>query len=140
MIEQIMAELKRRGHRMTEQRRQILESILSFKSGRFTTYEVWDKVRVAQPELGLDTIYRNIKLLSELGFLTSIGGVGKEGTRYEVVGLTHHHHVVCMQCGATQCIDYCPVDEALLRLVEERGYDLIRHQLELIGICRKCRQ
>ncbi|WP_346355781.1 Fur family transcriptional regulator [Azotosporobacter soli] len=140
MLQEILGELKRRGCRITEQRQTIIEAVLAVAGSRFTAYDVWERVKAIQPELGLDTIYRNIKLLEELGFLASIGGVGKEGNRYEVAGRDHHHHLVCLRCGKTECIDYCPIDDVLVNLVQERGYDLVRHQLELMGICRTCRQ
>ncbi len=140
MLKAIVEELKRRGHRITGQRQLIIEAVLTLGESRFTIDDVFKKIKAMQQETGLDTIYRNINLLTEAGFLTSIGGVGKEGLRYELAGLKHHHHVVCMHCGEAQCIDYCPLDETLLRLVEERGYDLIRHQLDLIGVCKKCRK
>lgn len=140
MLEQIVTELKARGYRITQQRQCIIEAVLKVAADRFTAYDVWAEAKREQPDVGLDTIYRNLNLLQDLGFLTPIGGVGKEGTRYELAGCDHHHHLVCSRCGQTECIDYCPIDETLRELVRERGYDLIRHQLDLIGICRKCRQ
>lgn len=141
MLSQLLEEFKKRGYRITAQRKIILEAILSGTEKQFTAYEVLKNLKRSQQKIGLDTIYRNINILLGMGFLTSIGALGKDGMRYEFVGSQmHHHHVVCMNCGEAQSIDYCPVDEKLLKLVEEQGYDLVRHQLELIGVCRKCRK
>lgn len=137
MSAEIVEKLKERGCRITPQRRFIID-ILG-EGGPLTAAEVFQRARGRYPRIGLDTVYRNLSLLVEEGVLARISGVGKEGVRYEQVSLArHHHHIVCVKCGHTACIDYCPVDSKLAALVRNQGYKLVRHHMDLYGLCGNC--
>lgn len=138
MIYEVMAKLKEKGYRITAQRRVIVEKIVQ-TAGLLTVAEVWNLVRDEYSDIGLDTIYRNINVLTEIGVLTPITGVGNDSTRYELVHATHHHHVVCIKCGQAVCIDYCPINQEFIDMLRLKGYELIRHNVELLGICTECK-
>lgn len=139
-MQRILTMLREKGCRITPQRLEILETLRTF-AGPFAAGELWCAVQLRDPAIGLDTVYRNLALLTEIGYLLVIGGAGKTGARYEIAAdLSHHHHVVCIHCGAARCIEYCPVDDELAQRVENQGYQLLRHQLELLGICDECRR
>ena len=138
MLEQIVARLKQQGCRITPQRRAIIANVLE-SDRSFTALEIHRRVRAHYPDIGLDTIYRNLKVLVDIGMLIPIVGLGKDGTRYELASYAeHHHHIVCIKCGNATCLDYCPVDPQFLNLLRDQGYQLIRHNVELFGICNKC--
>ena len=60
--------------------------------------------------------------------------------RYEFNhGDHHHHHLICRICQKVETLDLCVVD-ALERLVKQRGYAEITHQLEFFGICPDCQR
>jgi Fe2+ or Zn2+ uptake regulation protein len=138
MIYDVMKKLKEKGYRITPQRRIIMEKIVQ-TAGLLTADEIWNLVRQEYSDIGLDTIYRNINMLTENGVLIPITGMGKERTRYELAHANHHHHVVCVKCGKAVCIDYCPIDEEFIKLLRKSGYELIRHNVELLGLCSNCK-
>lgn len=139
MFDQIKAKLKELGYKMTPQRQAIIDCIV-LPGPTLTALEVWEQVRLKHPEISLDTVYRNLNMLAEVGVVTPIAGVGKDGARYELVHTAyHHHHIVCLDCGKAACIEVCPINPHFLQTVKEQGYDLVRHNVELFGICRKCR-
>ncbi len=139
MIYEVVAKLKEKGYRITPQRRVIVEKIVQ-TAGLLTVAEIWKLVRDEYNDIGLDTIYRNINMLTEIGVLTPIVGTGNDSTRYEVVyANNHHHHVVCIKCGQAVCIYYCPINQEFITMVRQKGYELIRHNVELLGLCMECK-
>ena len=58
------------------------------------------------PRLGLATVYRNIKILCDEGFLREVRIPG-EAPRYELEGKGHHHHFYCFRCGRVFEIEGC---------------------------------
>lgn len=138
MIYEVMAKLKEKGYRITPQRRVIVEKIVQ-TAGLLTVAEIWKLVQDEYSDVGLDTIYRNINVLAEIGVLTPITGIGNDSTRYELAYANHHHHVVCIKCGQAVCIDYCPINQEFVDMLRVRGYELIRHNVELLGVCSECK-
>lgn len=138
MIYEVMTKLKEKGYRITPQRRVIVEKIVQ-TAGLLTVAEIWKLVRAEYNDIGLDTIYRNINVLAEIGVLTPITGIGNDSTRYELADANHHHHVVCIKCGQAVCIDYCPINHEFSEMLRQKGYELIRHNVELLGLCATCK-
>ncbi|EAX47940.1 ferric uptake regulator, Fur family [Thermosinus carboxydivorans Nor1] len=140
MLNDLVQQLKEKGYRITPQRRAILERILQ-TAKNLTAAEIWREVRHQYPDVGLDTIYRNLNILVEMGLLIPIVGLGKNGTRYEVASSSrHHHHITCIKCGEAACLEFCPIDPEFLIMLRQHGYELVRHNIELFGLCAQCRQ
>lgn len=138
IIDKVINKLKYQGYRMTPQRRTILEVIFS-STAPMTVSEIWEKVRCQYCDIGLDTIYRNINVLVRLECLIPIEGVGKNGARYELSD-GHHHHITCITCGATSCVRGCPVNTGFVEEIIQQGYQLVKHKIELYGLCANCRK
>ena len=135
---QIIQALKDRGGRITQQRLGIIDTLLAFHEP-LTANQVLEQVSKVEGEIGMDTVYRNLKTLVELGIINQIVDSGKKGSRFELAD-EHHHHIVCTSCGDTECLHHCPVDEKrLLDEVNQTGFLLSSHRLELFGLCGKCR-
>ncbi|MCX7781628.1 MAG: transcriptional repressor [Negativicutes bacterium] len=139
MLDEIKAKLKEKGFRLTPQRQAIISLVIN-PGPKLTAAEIWGLLRPKHPDMSLDTVYRNLTLLTELGVLIPIAGAGKDGTRYEpVTHSRHHHHIVCLKCGEAACIDTCPINPQFLATVQNQGYQLLRHNLELFGLCARCK-
>lgn len=138
MLGIIIDQLKDKGLRITPQRRAILEIIVSAPTLK-TVAEIWHEVQGEYPDIGLDTVYRNLNMLVDMGVLIPIVGVGKSPARYELAAAAHHHHIICIKCGATTCLDFCPIDPQFIVMLRRNGYELVRHNVELFGLCSECR-
>lgn len=133
----VVGRLKEKGYRITAQRQALVEQLVE-SAEPVSAFEIWEKLKVQYKDISLDTVYRNLHVLVDLGALIPINAVGKEGVRYELVLSSHHHHIVCVKCGQTQCLEYCPIDPQLISMLKTYGYELLRHNLELFGVCRNC--
>jgi Fur family ferric uptake transcriptional regulator len=81
------------------------------------------------------TIYRNIKLLVETGWLRKINAADL-GTFYERAGKKHHHHFRCRSCDRLFEVPGCPLKKS--RSVPP-GFVTEGHEVMLFGICSSCR-
>nr|WP_092068858.1 Fur family transcriptional regulator [Dendrosporobacter quercicolus]NSL47253.1 transcriptional repressor [Dendrosporobacter quercicolus DSM 1736]SDL82365.1 Fur family transcriptional regulator, zinc uptake regulator [Dendrosporobacter quercicolus] len=136
-MEQLIRVLRDKGFKITPQRRAVITALA--KCGKFPTAQrIWDYVRTITPDVSFDTIYRNLSLLVELGIVSEIHTKGREGNVFEIVETDHHHHLICVSCGTTQCLDFCPVSHGDLAKAEAGGFKITSHSLEFYGYCREC--
>lgn len=81
------------------------------------------------------TVYRNLKLLIEDGWLTRIH-TPELGTLYEIAGKKHHHHFQCRSCDRVYEIEGCAFNEGKST---PPGFVTESHEVFLFGICASCR-
>lgn len=96
-------------------------------------------------DIPLSSIYRSLAVLEEAGVLDP--HFGQRGvTRYELAEWLrgHHHHLVCVHCGAVDDVELPEDYERMVdRLVEGIGsmaeFTAFSHDLEIEGRCARCR-
>ncbi|TML64019.1 MAG: transcriptional repressor [Actinobacteria bacterium] len=133
------ARLRRVDQRYTSGRRVLVEALV--EAGRpVTTAELVASRR----ELPQSTTYRNLAVLEQAGVVRRVLGTD-ELARFEVAeDLTgHHHHLVCVSCGAVE--DFEPprrveqtLADAVGRLRTRTGFRAEAHRLDLLGTCGSC--
>jgi len=128
-----------RGKRVTAARRAIVSTIEAF-DGPFSAGELTDAVRAADASVGRASVYRTLALLVREGWVRRLHGTGKE--RYTVCAeRSHHHHVTCTDCGATEEFVLTGIDRfewAVDAAVGALGYRPVTHVLEVYGLCPAC--
>ncbi len=90
--------------------------------------------RTVVPEIGIATVYRNIRRLVDEGWLRVVELPGA-ADRYEISGGRHHHHFVCRHCDGVFEVEACPGGFAALA---PPGFRVEGHDLVLYGLCRRC--
>ena len=136
------------GHvsRLTAPREAILD-FLSRSSKHMSAKEIYASLHGSYPGIGLSTVYRTLDLLARMGIITKLA-IGDGQSRYELKSKEkddHHHHLICTNCG--KIINYSEfLDEelSLVKKTEERlakKYNFIiqDHNIEFLGICKKCK-
>ena len=138
-MEKLIAILREKGYKITPQRRAVIAAFL--ESDKFATaQQILDYVKESNPDMSLDTVYRNLGLLVDLGVINEINTRGKEGNIYELITTKHHHHLVCLNCGKVECLDFCPINHEKLETASKKGFDITSHSLEFYGYCLNCRE
>ncbi len=135
--EEVMGRLRARGVRLTEQRRRLVE-VLAAAGKPATAGEVRARLRELLPRAGVDTVYRNLRLLVRAGLVNEIRGASARASRFELAGGRHHHHLVCLSCGMVVCLDRCPAEEAMAE-ARSHSFAVTFHSFELYGRCGRCR-
>lgn len=127
-------QLQSAGHRVTEPRRAVLESIAR-RPEHFTPDEIIEDSRPA----GRATVFRTMRLLQDEGAICRV--LMSDGSlRYRVGSLGHHHHFVCLDCGEVKDVSGCDVPASLQEIGEMAGFEIQGHSLELYGRCAACRR
>ena len=124
--------LEDQGYRVTMPRRNVIAALIS-KSEGFTVEQICGEV----PSVGRATVYRTIKLLLEHGILCKLTTM--DGTpMYSLARAEHHHHIVCVQCGAVSEFRDASI-ERLLRNIGSRIHgEVMGHRIEFYVRCYKC--
>ena len=87
-----------------------------------------------RPGLGLATVYRAIRDLTNEGRLSAVSLPGAP-PRYELAGRGHHHHFECRECRRVFHVSGCPGD---LARYAPAGFTLEGHEIVLYGRCEDC--
>ncbi|MBB4635083.1 Fur family transcriptional regulator [Longimicrobium terrae] len=130
-----MAAGSRLGERNTRQRDTIAE-VIRDAAGPLTVPEIFERSQQSIPGLGIATVYRTVKLLSEAGQLQAVILPSGE-TRYESAQLGHHHHFHCRVCQTVYDMQTCLVRVPESRSVD-RGFVIESHELTCYGVCPAC--
>lgn len=136
-VDQILQRMKQMGCKLTPQRRMIVEALLEAGDEQMPADEIYQKVRATYPEVGLDTIYRNLRLLVKLNVVDEVKLPGKLA-QYSLNRKAHQHELVCLECGAEMPLGHCPIKELETVAREEHGFIISSHRIELFGYCPKC--
>lgn len=132
---EIIQHIKDKGFKITPQRRAIIDALL-LADRPPTAKEVLDTVRHNFPDVGLDTVYRNLNLLSDIGCVIQINLKNSETSRFEILK-QHHHHLICLGCGEAVCLGKCMMDKHMDYL-RDKGYKIVGHAFEIYGYCPDC--
>jgi Fur family peroxide stress response transcriptional regulator len=97
---------------------------------------VFRAVRARIPTVSLDTVYRTLWMLQDLGVVTTLGP--RRGTVRFDANLRQHHHFVCVRCGLTRDFENAAFDALSARGGAKEYGDVLGTRVELRGICRKC--
>ena len=121
--------LNRRG---TQQRRHIY-NVVKLADRPLSPQEILEEAQKELPSLGIATVYRSVKYLTESGIFTMVELPG-EGLRYEIAGKHHHHHFHCQSCSKVYEID--DIDTDFNNIPD--GFKVKEHVVILYGQCAQC--
>jgi Fur family ferric uptake transcriptional regulator len=128
--------LHREGHRMTPQRQMVLDAVCE-AGGHARPEEVYRLVHEKSPAVNRATIYRALKLLSELGLITDTLSVDGYLV-YEMAGDHPHHHLVCRRCGADLEFSDAKYAQLVDAIEEETRFRVETTHITLSGLCPDC--
>lgn len=133
-LESIVARFRGKGLKLTPQRVAIVRA-LSKCQGHPTVDEVYREVRRSFPMISLNTIYKTLQLLKEMGELASVGH-GERMARFDTNPFPHHH-VICVKCSKiedlpTETFDLTPPAHG------QGGFTVLGYRVEFFGYCKSC--
>lgn len=135
-VDQMLHTMAGKGMRITEQRR-TLAKIFAEASGYLTAKEVYERLEAKHKGLSLDTVYRNLRVLQEMGVLEQF--YFEDGIKFRIGCSSHnhkhHHHLICLSCDHVYPFDFCPM-EYLGELQEH--FRVVKHKFEIYGYCKQC--
>lgn len=130
--------LAKRGLRNTRQR-EVLTEIFFGSERHFSLEELLALAREKDDNIGYATVYRTLKLLTDLG-LAQERHFSDGQTRYEASDGLHHDHLICTQCSAIVEFEEERIEQLQEEVAARYGYALVNHRMELYGVCPECQE
>ncbi len=134
-LEQFKQAAKVAGIKLTQQRLDIFREVAA--SVEHPDAEtVFRAVRRRLTTVSLDTVYRTLATLVDLGLLTTLGP-RRESIRFDA-NVGPHHHYVCVRCGLVRDFESATLaDLGVPEAVQALG-SVIRTNVEVRGVCARC--
>ena len=129
--------LKQTGHKLTPQRRQVLE-IIHHTDTHLTAEDIISQVQAKFPGINRSTVYRTLELLEELDCVVKSRIDDKVVYHHAEDG--HHHHLVCQVCGAIIDCNEDLMSGPEDKLQAQYGFQASLKHLIISGVCQACRE
>ena len=128
---------RKAGVKLTHQRLEIFRELAAHEDHP-DAEAVYRAVSARLPTVSLDTVYRTLWLLNDLGLLTTLGP-RRDAIRFDL-NLDPHHHFVCVRCGLVRDL---PADSFAAVSVPDAVRQLggvLEARVEVRGICARCQE
>ncbi len=132
-MDEIVERMSSQGLRITDQRK-TLARLFADTPGYLAPKDIYEYMGKTYSGLSFDTVYRNLRVMEELGVLEQV--MFEEGVKFKLHCREHdhHHHMICMNCGHTLPITYCPMDQVAV----PDQFQVVKHKFEVFGYCKDC--
>jgi Fur family ferric uptake transcriptional regulator len=131
--------IKSRGLRQSGQRDRVVETFMSQK-GHVSAEELLSQVRLKDKRVGLTTVYRTLKLLTECGLALERKFNRQVSTFEPARSGQHHDHLICLGCGRISEFENKSIETLQEDVARKHGFFITHHVLELYGTCGECSQ
>jgi len=131
MISEIESKCKKKGVRLTDQRK-LIAKVMSDALSHPDVDELHKKVSKFDSKISIATIYRTVKLFEEAGIVSKHDFKGSK-SRYEQAPEEHHDHLIDINSGEITEFVNEEIEKLQKQVAEKLGYRLVDHRLELYG-------
>jgi len=133
-LEKICAEA---GLKLTTPRKVILEVLTETKDPSYhpSVEEIYQEASSRDKSISMATVYRTVSLLHEMGVLVR-HDFNESFSRYELND-DHHEHLIDVDTGEIIEFQNEELEALKEKIVNDMGYDLVDHRLELYVKKRK---
>lgn len=122
--------------RNTAQRDTVLK-VVEASCDHPTAETIYTRCREIMPEISLGTVYRNLKVLVELGKIREVS-ILNAGDRYDkTIGL--HAHFRCKHCGRVLDVPAGALEELESKVQSATGHLIEGTEILFVGVCDGCR-
>jgi Fur family ferric uptake transcriptional regulator len=86
------------------------------------------------------TVYRQLDVLEQANMIQLVT-LADRIQRYELVGESHHHHLVCLHCHKIEDVDFpTDLEQQEQLIAQTNNFKVSYHSLEFFGVCGKCQE
>jgi Fur family ferric uptake transcriptional regulator len=122
--------------RNTWQRDAVREA-LTTSEGFVSAQSLHSSLHASGSPIGLATVYRALADLATEGEADSLQQEGESLFRACTPG-SHHHHLICRNCGLTVEIEADAVENWAQQVAAEHGFTKPNHIVDVFGLCAEC--
>lgn len=108
-----------------------------------STYEhpsaekIYSDLKVKMPNLSLGTVYRNLKVLQELGKIKTVPT--NDDVEHYDADCSKHIHFICEDCNEIIDIKNVDYDNLIKSLNLDDSFKLSKINLSIVGKCKNCK-
>src|SRR5512135_3295863 len=129
--------LAEKGLKVTRQREAVAQVFFD-TTGHISAEELYLKVSRSHPGIGLTTVYRTLRLLTEAGLAKERHFGGEPQGVFEKEDNKHHDHLICTRCGKIIEFKEPSIEEMQEDVARRYGFTVEDHKMELYGLCKTC--
>lgn len=133
------------GMKWTRQRKDVYE-VLYHAAEPLSAVQIYQQIAKADESgnYAVSTIYRILTAFEEKNLVNKTNWMGDGTVVYELNRGGHTHYAVCMNCNKRIPLQACPFEHIHLQDegeqgLEDTGFQIIGHKLELYGYCKECK-
>ena len=130
-----MEELKRKGFRMTPQRRAIVAEVMR-SQGHIAPAAIARTIQQRMPGVNPSTVYRTISMMEDAGILSHAHLEG--GPEYHFASEPEHVHLICARCGTTDDLSIREAKTLYDLVKKHRGFAADLTHFAISGLCGDC--
>ncbi len=134
-VERLSSVLRSNGFRLTHQRLEVVREIASTDSHPDVD-RVFRGVRERVPTISLDTVYRTLGTLADLGLVNRVSGPALVA-RYDA-NTSKHHHFICARCGLIGDVESSELDGLSVPASAAELGDVDSVEVRFSGVCHEC--
>lgn len=133
--QEVLHHLREKGVRITETRKAVIDFIIN-SHDHPSAEMIYQALLPAFPNMSLATVYNNLKVLIDEGFVSELKVRNDTTTYYDFMG--HQHlNVICEKCGRIADMDL-DLPDVQQEAAEQTGYQITKSQMVVYGICPQC--
>jgi Fur family peroxide stress response transcriptional regulator len=134
-LDRFASAVRAAGVKLTHQRLEIFREVASSLEHP-DAESVFRSVRKRMPTVSIDTIYRTLWMLNDLGLITTLGP-RRESVRFDA-NLEPHHHYVCVRCGLARDFECAELDALSVPDAVRSLGGVVETHVEMLGVCSRC--
>ena len=117
--------------------REAVKEALGTSEGFVSAQSLHSSLHATGSPIGLATVYRALADLASEGEADSLQQEGESLYRACTPG-SHHHHLICRNCGLTVEIEADEVEEWARKVAATNGFTQPNHIVDVFGLCANC--
>lgn len=135
-VDDILEEIQKRGYRKSRSREAVLRELIQIKKP-VSVQGLMLLFKERNISFNKTTLYREIETLRKLGYIRGI--LLRNDTALYEINESHHHHLMCTQCGDVRHIVFKEgLHEAEKKIAKKERFIIQEHSLEFFGLCQRC--
>lgn len=136
-LERLRTVAREAGLKLTHQRLEIFRELAATEEHP-SAETIFRAVQQRMPTVSLDTVYRTLWMLHDLGLVTTLGPRG-DGVRFDA-NLDRHHHYCCVRCGLVRDFESDELDGLRVPDSVKRLGSVVDSHVEVRGLCATCQR
>ena len=134
-LERLRTIAREAGLKLTHQRLEVFRELAASEEHP-DAERIFRAVQQRVPTVSLDTVYRTLWMLHDLGLVRTLGPKG-EALRFDA-NLDRHHHFCCVRCGLVRDFESAELDALRVPAAVERLGRVVDAHVEVRGLCATC--